>query len=133
VPVIEILSPLEHPPPTLLDDLCTAIARDLGLPTEHVWAVWTGVPPGHFRRAEWEHGSIAPIVFVRCKSRYSQSQRTRMMYRIRDMLADQLRCESDHVYVHVQRIEPGAVLVRGAVWDDGQEVDMPIEEAMIRR
>jgi tRNA-Thr(GGU) m(6)t(6)A37 methyltransferase TsaA len=125
VPVIEIHSPLLLPPAELLDGLCAAVTHALDLPAGHAWALWQVRPAGTFSRPEWAAGSQAPVVFVRCKSRYTHQQVGTLMRTIQRVLSEALACSADEVYVAVQRVVPHELLVRGAVW----EGDVPADGA----
>jgi hypothetical protein len=75
MPVIYVCSPTPAPPDGLLERLFNASATTLGLPHEHVWALWQYGPLGNAFRPDWvEPRSAPPIVTVSCKSRYTKPQ-----------------------------------------------------------
>lgn len=121
MPVIQIYAPRSQPPAGLLAELCTAVAQVAGISPAHVWAMWHGVEPQDMARPEWEAGSVAPVVFVRCKSRYSRAQVAEFLRTIQRVLSLGLGCPPEEVYVAVQRVQPHELLVRGTIWqgEDG--------------
>jgi tRNA-Thr(GGU) m(6)t(6)A37 methyltransferase TsaA len=121
MPVIQIYAPRPHPPTGLLAELCAAVAQVAGITSAHVWAMWHGVEPQDVARPEWAAGSVAPVVFVRCKSRYSRAQVAEFLRTIQRVLSIGLGCPPDEVYVAAQRVHPHELLVRGTIWQ-GEDV-----------
>ena len=126
MPVLQIYSPLDAPPPGLLDEICSGIIDILRLPPDHCWAIWNEVAPNNFHRASWHYGATenGPIVIIYCKSTYGDEEIAQLLVFVRDTLARKLFCSVADVYATIQRVQPGETLVRGGVWqlNDGGTV-----------
>ena len=118
MPIVHIHAPLAEPPEGLLESICTQVARHLELPEGYMWALWHEVKPKNFFRPNWTHGSRTggPIVYVYCKSTYTQPQVAGMLTIIRDALVEALECKRYDVFVAAQRVHTGEVANRDVVW-----------------
>lgn len=134
MPVLHIYSPLDSPPPKLLEKLCSGILGILSLPAGHCWAVWHEVAPHNFHRDGWHYGAIqnGPIVTIYCKRTYGKEEISRMLLFARDTLADGLSCNAADVYATVQRVQPGETLVRGEIWQEVRGGGVTEQDVLIR-
>lgn len=124
MPVLHLYSPLDAPPPGLLDKLCASIIRILRLPPNQCWAMWHEIAPHNFFRPGWSYGSETngPIVIMYCKNTYGADDVEKVILYLRDALASGLPCNPSDVYVAVQRVTPGETLVRGDIWRERENV-----------
>jgi len=118
MPVLQIYSPKQEPPALLLQTLCENIMAILNLPPDHAWAMWNAVPEGHFYRPNWQEAGSAggPVVIMYCKESYTKQQVELVMRSLQTTLAESLSCTPESVYIAVQRVVPGEVLVRNNIW-----------------
>lgn len=119
MPVLRLYSPDPPPVPQLLDDLCEGVSALLKLPPDHCWAMWEQVPEGNFSRPAWSApaSARAPIVFICCKASYAAHEIEGVLLFLRERLTLRLGCVASDIFVGVQRLQAGELLVRNEIWN----------------
>jgi phenylpyruvate tautomerase PptA (4-oxalocrotonate tautomerase family) len=119
MPVIDIYSPLAQPPALLLPSLASQVRDILDLPEDRVWLLWHPVAPAHHFRPNWsgDPACAGPIVKVRCKSDYGDTQVRALILGLAESMARHLGVPVDSVYIVVDPVVKGRLFVRGALWE----------------
>jgi phenylpyruvate tautomerase PptA (4-oxalocrotonate tautomerase family) len=119
MPVIDIFSPLTEPPPRLLPALASEVQKILGLPDDRVWLLWHPIAPGRHFRPNWsgDPARAGPIIKVRCKSDYSDTQVRSLIQRLAESTAAHLQVPVDSIYIVVDPVVKGRLFVRGTLWE----------------
>lgn len=106
MPIIQIYSPLQSPPPLLLHKMCEQVCTDLSLPPDKAWAIWNYISPENHYRPGWagQSQSEGPIVVIFCKQQHAPEKVSKIMQSIRQMIAFATGCNKQTVFIAVHRV-----------------------------
>lgn len=125
MPVIDIHHPRPGAPEGLLQSLCHEVTTLLGIPADQAFAVWHPVLPGNAWRSGWSEDvpetSAGPIVRIRCKASYSETQAEALMALVSDRLSVALGSPRDSNFILLDRVQPGQLMARGDIWRPADE------------
>lgn len=119
MPVIDIFHPRGTAPLGVLEMLCCEVTGLLDIPADNAFAFWHTIAKGNFHRPGWTPDAgydAGPVVRIRCKSTYSDTQVDALIRLVSDTLATTLGCPKDSPFVLLDRVLPGQLMARGDVW-----------------
>ncbi|WP_100374789.1 hypothetical protein [Bacillus sp. FJAT-45037] len=116
MPIITIKSPLAAPKnEELLKNISIEVTRLLEIPPEHCWITW--VETKVFYKKDWEStDSPAPIVHILCKESHNLDKVKKILRAIQQLISGMETCDKKEIYISVQKLEKGNILVRDEIW-----------------
>ncbi|WEG16684.1 hypothetical protein PQ478_19600 [Alkalihalophilus pseudofirmus] len=116
MPIITIKSPLSLPKDeNLLKDISVEVTRLLEISSEHCWITWMETKV--FYKKDWEStDNPAPIVHILCKESHKLAKVHKLLRAIQELIAESEACDIKDIYISIQKLEKGNILVRDEIW-----------------
>ncbi|XOQ14625.1 MAG: 4-oxalocrotonate tautomerase [Shouchella clausii] len=116
MPVITLHSPLDCPTnEELLGKIANTVTKELAIPASHCWVLWNKIE--HAYKQDWLMNPCpAPIVKMVCKQSHSSEKLEALLPKMKQVIALCEGCQEEEIFICVQKIERGHLLIRDEVW-----------------